>query len=110
MNDPLTLPCRILNGPHEHQEPQEKIMVTFRGLARYAFAEPFRPYFIRMVGGDVIEIRHPEAVSIGRSTARISTFWEDQPEPASPREYEISLELMESVEPLNAMSDLDNKQ
>jgi hypothetical protein len=88
----------------------EEIMVTVQRLAKYVFAEPFRPFRIRMVGGKTIEIRHPETVAIGHSKARISTFWDDPPEPANPREYDVSLELMESVEPLNAMSDLDNKQ
>jgi hypothetical protein len=85
-------------------------MVTFRHLARYVFAEPFRPFRIRMVGGEVVEIRHPEMVSVGLSKARISTFLSDQPEHANPREYEVSLELIESVEPLNAMAALDEKQ
>jgi hypothetical protein len=49
-------------------------MVTVQRLAKYAFAEPFRPFRIRMVGGKTIEIRHPEAVAIGHSKARISTF------------------------------------
>jgi hypothetical protein len=85
-------------------------MVTFRGLARYAFAEPFRPFRIRIVGMKAIEIRHPEMVSVGRSKAHISTFWDDQPEHANPRVYEVSLELMESVEPLNAMAARDGER
>jgi hypothetical protein len=84
-------------------------VVTIQSLARYAFAEPFRPFRIRMVGGEAIEIRHPEAVAIGHSKARISTFWDDLPAQAHPRDYEVLLELMESVEPLKAMSALDNK-
>jgi hypothetical protein len=49
-------------------------------------------------------------VGAGLTKARISTFWSDQPEHSIPRGYEVSLEWIESIEPLNAMSALDKKQ
>ena len=64
-----------------------------------------------MASGQVFEIRHPEMVSVGRSTAHIYTYLSDDPEQAKQREYEVSLLLMNSVEPLDVMSAQDgNKQ
>ena len=79
-------------------------MITFQRLANYVGAEPFRPFRISMASGQSFEIRHPEMISLGRSTARIYTFMSDDPEEATQREHEVSLLLMESVEPLNVAS------
>ena len=40
-------------------------------------------------------------ISVGRSTAHIYTSMSDDPEQAKEREIEVSLLLIESVEPLN---------
>jgi hypothetical protein len=85
-------------------------MITYQRLARYVFAEPFRPFRIKMASGQAFEIRHPEMVSVGRSTAYIFTFMSDEAEPAGQREHEVSLLLMESIEPLDAASAQDGKQ
>ena len=77
-------------------------MITFQRLARYVGAEPFRPFRISMASGQVFEIRHPEMISAGRTTAHIYTFLSEEPEPSNQREDEVSLLLMESVEPLDA--------
>jgi hypothetical protein len=76
-------------------------MITFQQLVRYVGAEPLRPFRISMSSGQTFEIRHPEIISVGRSTARIYTFMSDDPEQAKQREFEVSLLLMESVEPLD---------
>lgn len=76
-------------------------MITFQRLASYVGAEPFRPFRIRMASGRMFEIRHPEIIRLGRTTATISTFMSDDPEEAKEREHEVSLLLMESVEPLD---------
>jgi hypothetical protein len=76
-------------------------MITFQRLASYIGAEPFRPFRISMASGQTFEIRHPEMISLGRSSAHIFTFMSEDPEEARQREHEVSLLLIESVEPLN---------
>jgi hypothetical protein len=84
-------------------------MISFQRLARYVGAEPFRPFRISMASGQVFEIRHPEMISVGRSTAHIYTYLSDEPEQSSQREHEVSLLLMESVEPLDVPSAQEGK-
>lgn len=79
-------------------------MITFQRLARYVGAEPFRPFRISMASGQIVEIRHPEMIAVNRTFALIFTYLSDDPEQARQREYEVSLLLMESVEPLNVPS------
>jgi hypothetical protein len=76
-------------------------MITFQRLARYIAAEPFRPFRIRMADGQSFDIRHPEMITVGRSTAHIYTFMDDESEHPDQREHEVSLLLMESIEPLD---------
>jgi hypothetical protein len=76
-------------------------MITFQRLASYIGAEPFRPFRISMASGQTFEIRHPEMISLGRSSANIFTFMSEDPEEARQRKHEVSLLLIESVEPLN---------
>jgi hypothetical protein len=76
-------------------------MITFQRLASYIGAEPFRPFRISMASGQTFEIQHPEMISLGRSSAHIFTFMSEDPEEARQREHEVSLLLIESVEPLN---------
>ena len=83
-------------------------MISFQRLARYVGAEPFRPFRIRMASGESFEIRHPEMISVGRSTAHIFTYMDEDAEHANQREHEVSLLLMESVEPLNATLSQDS--
>jgi hypothetical protein len=76
-------------------------MITFREIARYVAAEPFRPFRIQMVGGRTFEIRHPEMVQVGKTTMTIFTFFSDDPKEAEERQIEVSLLLIESIEPLD---------
>lgn len=68
-------------------------------MAKYVGAEPFRPFRINMASGRVFEIRHPELVRLGRRTRRVFTYLGDS---AEEKEHEVSLLLIESVEPIEA--------
>ena len=63
-----------------------------------------------MASGQAFEIRHPEMISMGRSTAHIYTYLSEDPEQARQREHEVSLLLMESVEPLDVTATQEGKQ
>lgn len=79
-------------------------MVTFQEVVRYVFAEPFRPFRIRMARGQVFEIREPEMVHVGLTTMNISTFLSDDEQEVSERHHEISLLSIESIELLEVES------
>jgi len=85
-------------------------MIGFQRLVRYVGAEPFRPFRITMTSGQTFEIRHPEMVSVGRSTAYIFTYLNEEAEHSNQREHEVSLLLMEFVEPLDLASTQEGKQ
>ena len=85
-------------------------MITFQRLARYVGAEPFRPFRISMASGKSFEIRHPEMISVGRTTARIYTYMSEDAEESKQREHEVSLLLMESVESLDIPTTQEGKQ
>jgi hypothetical protein len=57
-----------------------------------------------MASGQVYEIRHPEMISVGRSTAHIYTFMNEDAEQSQQREQEVSLLLIESVEQFDGAS------
>ena len=84
-------------------------MITLQRLASYVGAEPFRPFRIRMASGQTLEVRHPEMISVRRSSATIYFTLSDDPELAKEREREASLLLMESVEPLDAAATTGGK-
>jgi hypothetical protein len=78
-------------------------------LLRWVKATPFQPFRIQMNSGRAYEIRHPEMVSVGRSTAHIFTY---RGEPTGPWDQAemVSLMLMERVEPMqNTKSRKGNK-
>ncbi len=75
-------------------------MITMQQLGTYISAEPFRPFRIKMTSGQSFMIRHPEMIAVGRSTAHVFTSMSEDPEEAKVREHEISLLLIESIEPL----------
>ena len=76
--------------------------MTYQRMSRYVGAEPFRPFRIQMAGGRTFEIRHPEMVQVGRTTMTIFTFMSEDPGEAKEHQIEVSLLLIESVEPLGA--------
>ncbi len=77
-------------------------MMTFRRIANYVGAEPFRPFRINMASGKTYEIRHPEMVQVGRTTMTVFSWMSDEEEEAKEHEQELSLILIESIEPLDS--------
>jgi len=75
-------------------------MMTIGRLVNYVGAEPFRPFRIKMTSGETFEIRHPEMIQIGRTTATVFTWMSEDNEDPKEREREISILLIESIEPL----------
>lgn len=75
-------------------------MMTAKRIMNYMTAEPFRPFRINMASGKSYDIRHPEMIQIGRTTATVFTWMSDDEEEAKGREQELSIILIESVEPL----------
>ncbi len=84
--------------------------MTIKRIMNYMTAEPFRPFRINMVSGKSYEIRHPEMIQIGRTTATVFTWMSDDDEVAKERELEVSILLVESVEPLKTVSNPDHSQ
>ncbi len=79
-------------------------MMTFQRIGSYVSAEPFRPFHIRMASGRTFEIRHPEIVSVGRTTVLIYTSMSQDPEEAKQQQEEVSMLLIESVEPIDVVA------
>jgi len=75
-------------------------MMSRRNLFRYVDAEPFQPFRIKMTGGEVFEIRHPEMIAISRTTAHVFTSISEDNNGPHERERETSILLIESIEPL----------
>jgi len=85
-------------------------MMTANRLVNYVTAEPFRPFRIKMTGGDAFEIRHPEMVQVGRTTATIFTWMSEHGGDQKEREREISIILIESIEPFRPTLPQDHPQ
>jgi hypothetical protein len=82
-------------------------MITFQRLANFVFAEPFRPFRINFASGQALEIRHPEMIGIGRSSARVDFHMSEDPELVKEQTRNIPLVLIESVEPLDVAATRD---
>ncbi|MBW3541789.1 MAG: hypothetical protein KY476_16095 [Planctomycetes bacterium] len=76
--------------------------MTFRRVASYVGAEPFRPFRINMTSGKSYEIRHPEMIAVGRTTVHVFTALADEESDGKDRQHELSILLIESIEPLDA--------
>ncbi|GIW97627.1 MAG: hypothetical protein KatS3mg111_0960 [Pirellulaceae bacterium] len=85
-------------------------MMTFRRLVNYVGAEPFRPFRIKMTSGETFEIRHPEMIAIGRTTAHVFTWMNEDNEDPKEREREISILLIESIEPVKSQTTSDQSE
>ncbi|MFN0054027.1 MAG: hypothetical protein ACKV0T_17750 [Planctomycetales bacterium] len=79
-------------------------MMTSHRILSYINVEPFCPFRIKMTGGEQFEIRHPEMVQVGRTTATIFTWMSDEHETPMEREREISIILIESIERLKPVA------
>ena len=82
-------------------------MMAAKRIMNYMTAEPFRPFRINMASGKSYDIRHPEMIQIGRTTATVFTWMSEDEEEAKEREQELSIILMESVEPLKTAGKQD---
>jgi hypothetical protein len=76
-------------------------MMIFRKVVEYVAAEPFRPFRIKMASGQFFKIRHPEMILVGRTSVRVYTSSETESENGE-RWQDVSLMLMETIEPMNA--------
>jgi len=74
-------------------------MISLRKLVEYVSAEPFRPFRINMASRQSFEVRHPENIAVSRSTAKIFAPKDDDEEVET--WHDVSLVLMESIEPLD---------
>ena len=75
-------------------------MMTYGKIGEYVAAEPFRPFWIKMASGQAFDIRHPEMIMVGRSSAKIYKSSDSDPN-GPPFWQEISLMLTESLEPID---------
>lgn len=85
-------------------------IMTARRIVNYMTAEPFRPFRINMASGKCYDIRHPEMVAVGRTTIHVFTWMNDEEDEAKEREQELSIILIESVEPLESATMSDRSE
>ena len=78
-------------------------MLSPRVMIDFVTAEPFRPFRMHMASGRTFEVRHPEMVKVGRSSVTVHAPPEGNDEHPE-RWQEVSLMLLESVDPLDAKS------
>lgn len=77
-------------------------MMPFNKIAEYVSAEPFHPFRIQMASGQSFEIRHPEMIMVGRNSVRVY-FPPEAPGVTGDRWKEVSMMLMETIEPIGAV-------
>jgi len=85
-------------------------MMTNRRILNYVNAEPFKPFRIKMTSGENFEIRHPEMIQVGRTTASVFMWMNEEGKELGEREREISILLIESIEPLKPTQPQDQNQ
>jgi hypothetical protein len=73
-------------------------MMTSRKFVDYLEAEPFRPFRINMTSGQHYDVRHPEMIMVGKTTTRV--YSANDPA-ANERWHDLSMLLIESIEPLD---------
>ncbi len=74
-------------------------MVTVQNIAKFAFAEPFRPFRIGLADGEWIEIPYSDMVAIGRSSITILLSLSDDAEMAKQPMRHVGLSSIRSIEP-----------
>ena len=75
------------------------LMIHPRTMLDFLTAEPFLPFRIHMASGAIFDVRHPEMVRVGKSSVTVHKHPEGDEEQPS-RWQEVSLMLMESLEPI----------
>ncbi|MEX0728116.1 MAG: hypothetical protein WD065_17730 [Planctomycetaceae bacterium] len=78
-------------------------MINAFTIIDFFAAEPFRPFRIHMANGRHFDIRHPEMIKVGRSSITVHIYPDGEENPVD-RWQEVSLMLLESVEPMEATS------
>jgi hypothetical protein len=63
-----------------------------------------------MASGPTYDIRHPEMIAVGRSTVHVFTWMADGVDEPKQHEHEVSIMLIESIEPLAAAAKADPQQ
>jgi acyl-CoA hydrolase len=75
----------------------------------FVTAEPFRPFRIHMASGTTFDVRHPEMIKVGRSSITVHVDTEDK-DNQQDHWREVSLMLLEYVEPLVTVNQQDQSQ
>jgi hypothetical protein len=78
-------------------------MLTPRVVLDFVTAEPFRPFRMYMASGRTFEVAHPEMVRVGRSSLTVHLRPESETSRAD-RSQEVSLMLLETIEPLEVQA------
>jgi hypothetical protein len=67
-------------------------------MLEFVTAEPFRPFRLHMASGRTFEVGHPEMIKVGKSSLTVYAR-PDADSTQADRWQEVSLMLLESVEP-----------
>ena len=68
-------------------------------VLEFVTAEPFRPFRMHWASGRDFEVGHPEMIRVGRSS--VTVYSRPDGDPGFPERWqELSLMLLESIEPL----------
>lgn len=76
-------------------------MLAPRIVLDFVTAEPFRPFRMYMASGRTFDVGHPEMVRVGRSSITVH-MRPDGDSADTERWQEVSLMLLESLEPLES--------
>jgi len=74
-------------------------MITRQYVGDHAFAEPFRPFRIKLASGQSFEIRDPERIMVGLTS--VSIHFATGPD-RDRTWHEMPLSLLETIGPLDA--------
>ena len=78
-------------------------MLAPRIVLDFVTAEPFRPFRMHMASGRTFDVGHPDMVAVGRSW--IDVYARPVDESATLERWQkVSLMLLESIEPLEALA------
>jgi hypothetical protein len=80
---------------------RETTMLAPRIVLDFVTAEPFRPFRMYMASGRTFDVGHPEMIRVGRSSVTVH-MRPDGDTAQAERWQEVSLMLLESIEPFEA--------
>lgn len=84
-------------------------MIAPRTMIDFVTAEPFRPFRIHMASGMTFDVGHPEMIKVGRSSVTVHMVPENSEEQIE-QWREVSLMLLEYIEPLQPAKTQDQSQ